>query len=74
VSTSALFSGAGAGMTCRAHVTMPGGVGVPTVRCTASDEGEVYMICQGTGGGYGDVLERDPEAPPKARTAELEQR
>ncbi len=23
-------------------------------------EGEVYMICQGAGGGYGDVLERDP--------------
>ena len=22
--------------------------------------GEVYMICQGAGGGYGDVLERDP--------------
>src|SRR5260370_38823115 len=27
-----------------------------------ADEGEVYMICQGAGGGYGDVLERDPEA------------
>jgi hypothetical protein len=27
-----------------------------------ADEGEVYMICQGTGGGYGDVIERDPEA------------
>jgi hypothetical protein len=42
---------------------MPGGVGVPTLRCTASDGGEVYMImiCQGAGGGYGDVLERDPE-------------
>jgi acetone carboxylase alpha subunit len=25
------------------------------------NEGEIYMICQGTGGGYGDVLERDPE-------------
>ena len=25
------------------------------------DEGEVYMICQGAGAGYGDVLERDPE-------------
>ncbi len=25
-------------------------------------EGEVYMICQGSGGGYGDVLERDPQA------------
>lgn len=24
------------------------------------DEGEIYMICQGAGGGYGDVLERDP--------------
>ena len=27
-----------------------------------ADEGEVYMICQGSGGGYGDVLERDPNA------------
>ena len=25
------------------------------------NEGELYMICQGAGGGYGDVLERDPE-------------
>ena len=25
-----------------------------------ANEGEVYMICQGSGGGYGDVLERDP--------------
>ncbi len=24
-------------------------------------EGEIYMICQGGGGGYGDVLQRDPE-------------
>ncbi|MDB5986880.1 MAG: acetone carboxylase subunit alpha, partial [Nevskia sp.] len=24
-------------------------------------DGEIYMICQGAGGGYGDVLERDPE-------------
>ena len=24
------------------------------------NEGEIYMICQGSGGGYGDVLERDP--------------
>ena len=24
-------------------------------------EGEIYMISQGAGGGYGDVLERDPE-------------
>lgn len=23
--------------------------------------GEIYMMCQGGGGGYGDVLERDPE-------------
>ncbi|MFT4564328.1 MAG: acetone carboxylase alpha subunit [Gammaproteobacteria bacterium] len=23
-------------------------------------EGEIYMICQGAGGGYGDVLEREP--------------
>ena len=27
-----------------------------------ADEGEVYMICQGSGGGYGDVLDREPEA------------
>jgi acetone carboxylase, alpha subunit len=27
-----------------------------------ADEGEVYLICQGSGGGYGDVLDRDPEA------------
>ena len=25
------------------------------------NEGEIYMICQGAGGGYGDVLERDPQ-------------
>ena len=24
------------------------------------NEGEIYMICQGAGGGYGDVLEREP--------------
>ncbi len=24
-------------------------------------EGEIYMICQGAGGGYGDVLQRPPE-------------
>jgi len=24
-------------------------------------QGELYMIAQGTGGGYGDVIERDPE-------------
>jgi len=27
-----------------------------------AQEGEIYMICQGGGGGYGDVLERDPQA------------
>ena len=26
------------------------------------EEGEIYMICQGAGAGYGDVLEREPEA------------
>jgi acetone carboxylase alpha subunit len=26
------------------------------------DRGELYMIMQGSGGGYGDVLERDPES------------
>ncbi|MFT3791853.1 MAG: hydantoinase B/oxoprolinase family protein [Rudaea sp.] len=25
------------------------------------NDGEIYMICQGSGGGYGDVLERDPK-------------
>ena len=25
-------------------------------------QGELYMICQGAGGGYGDALEREPEA------------
>lgn len=25
------------------------------------NEGEIYMICQGAGGGYGDVLERDAD-------------
>ena len=25
------------------------------------NEGEIYMICQGSGGGYGDVLERDAQ-------------
>jgi acetone carboxylase alpha subunit len=25
-------------------------------------QGELYMICQGTGGGYGDPIEREPEA------------
>jgi acetone carboxylase, alpha subunit len=27
-----------------------------------ADEGEVYMISQGSGGGYGDVLDREPES------------
>jgi acetone carboxylase, alpha subunit len=27
-----------------------------------AEEGELYMISQGSGGGYGDALERDPEA------------
>jgi hypothetical protein len=27
-----------------------------------ADRGEMYMITQGAGGGYGDVLERDPES------------
>lgn len=27
-----------------------------------ADEGEMYLICQGSGGGYGDVLERDPQS------------
>lgn len=26
-----------------------------------ADEGELYMLTQGSGGGYGDVLERDPQ-------------
>lgn len=34
-------------------------------------EGEIYMICQGTGGGYGDVLERDPELVIKDVTEDL---
>lgn len=33
----------------------------PAMTFELAQEGEVYMICQGTGGGYGDVLERDPE-------------
>jgi acetone carboxylase alpha subunit len=42
---------------------IPGGryvmqdAGMPFEICA---EGEVYMICQGAGGGYGDVLEREP--------------
>src|SRR5207245_8838734 len=32
------------------------------MRFEPADEGEVYMINQRPGDGYGDVLERDPEA------------
>ena len=35
------------------------------------NEGELYMICQGGGGGYGDVLERDPEAVMKDLAEEM---
>jgi acetone carboxylase alpha subunit len=34
-------------------------------------EGEIYMICQGSGGGYGDVLERDPSLVMKDLAEEL---
>jgi hypothetical protein len=34
-------------------------------------EGELYMICQGSGGGYGDVLERDPALVMKDLAEEL---
>ena len=34
-------------------------------------EGEIYMICQGSGGGYGDVLERDPALVMKDLTEDL---
>jgi N-methylhydantoinase B/oxoprolinase/acetone carboxylase alpha subunit len=34
-------------------------------------EGEIYMICQGSGGGYGDVLERDPALVMKDLAEEL---
>ena len=34
-------------------------------------EGEIYMICQGAGGGYGDVLERDPAAVMKDLSEDL---
>lgn len=34
-------------------------------------EGEIYMICQGSGGGYGDVLERDPQLVMKDVTEDL---
>jgi acetone carboxylase alpha subunit len=33
----------------------------PAMTFELAQEGDLYMICQGTGGGYGDVLERDPE-------------
>lgn len=35
------------------------------------NEGELYMICQGAGGGYGDVLERDPDLVMKDITEDL---
>ena len=35
------------------------------------NEGELYMICQGSGGGYGDVLERDPALVMKDLAEEL---
>lgn len=35
------------------------------------NEGEMYMICQGSGGGYGDVLERDPAAVMKDISEDL---
>jgi N-methylhydantoinase B/oxoprolinase/acetone carboxylase alpha subunit len=34
-------------------------------------EGEIYMICQGAGGGYGDVLDRDPSMIMKDLEEEL---
>jgi acetone carboxylase alpha subunit len=34
-------------------------------------DGEIYMICQGSGGGYGDVLERDPALVMKDLAEEL---
>ncbi len=33
----------------------------PGITFEMTTEGEIYMMCQGGGGGYGDVLERDPE-------------
>jgi acetone carboxylase alpha subunit len=35
------------------------------------NEGEIYMICQGSGGGYGDVLEREPQAVMKDLSEDL---
>ncbi|MGQ0700598.1 MAG: hydantoinase B/oxoprolinase family protein [Panacagrimonas sp.] len=37
------------------YITSPGITFEPTT------EGEIYMMCQGGGGGYGDLLERDPD-------------
>ena len=34
-------------------------------------EGEIYMICQGSGGGYGDVIEREPAAVMKDLAEDL---
>jgi N-methylhydantoinase B/oxoprolinase/acetone carboxylase alpha subunit len=34
-------------------------------------DGEIYMICQGSGGGYGDVLERDPQLVMKDLSEDL---
>jgi len=33
----------------------------PGITFEPAAEGEIYMMCQGSGGGYGDVLERDPD-------------
>lgn len=33
----------------------------PAMAFELAQEGDLYMICQGSGGGYGDVLERPPE-------------
>jgi N-methylhydantoinase B/oxoprolinase/acetone carboxylase alpha subunit len=34
----------------------------PGITFEPTTEGEIYMMCQGGGGGYGDVLQRDPES------------
>jgi len=34
-------------------------------------DGEIYMICQGAGGGYGDVIEREPAAVMKDLAEDL---
>jgi len=43
--------------------TLPGDYSVNDMGLTFElcQEGELYMICQGAGGGYGDVLERDAQ-------------